>query len=111
MRLLGDVQFTYTQTIRCMFSKGELLPEQIDRAASSCSVWTRFLLPDRKLIMATPLALKGMGLKRDSVEEFAPGDTFNSKLHGLIFVIPPLHHWDEILRPRLRLALKQAGVL
>lgn len=85
MEILGEQKFTYTTTIRCNFTPGELTAQQVDTATQRCSVWTHHLLNDRLIILSTITGVKQMKLPKVVGE----GDMFRSPL-GYVLVIPAL---------------------
>lgn len=106
----GMVYFTYTSAIRCA-DTGSVTEEEAANAIGSCSVWTRTLLENRKVILTTTFGLQQMGVKDKTV-----GDMFKVGKYGIVLVIPPLYNlvkpeFQKIYKPKIQRVLKEAGLL
>lgn len=103
----GRMDFTYTTAIRCKPNE-DLSEESGNRAINSCSVWTRTLLEERKLIITTTFGLQQMGIRDKTV-----GDMFKTTKYGVVLVVPRLEllmrpEFRTIYHPKIQRVLKEA---
>lgn len=104
--LLEDVQFIYTNTIRCKYE--QLTTEQRATALSRCSVWTGHMIEGRAIIISTLEGLKQLKVEK----EIAPGTIVRSPRLGLVLCVPPLTslHGPELLayKSKIQRMVKEA---
>lgn len=89
--LVGDVDFTYTTTIRCNHYPTDLKATERSTATARCAVWTHGLLENRMVILSTQ-----RGMNQMKIETFrVPGDMFRNSKLGLLLCISPLLEMNE----------------
>lgn len=107
--LSREVEFTYTNAIRCWYHPGSISLEQEEVALQSCSVWTRQLLDNRHLILSTKRGLRQLGMDREE------GEAFRSNRLGLVLVIPRVRTLVDSLfteyQHRVQRMLKEARLI
>jgi hypothetical protein len=108
--LLDGMSFTYTSAVRC--NAGEDLSEENGMySINACSVWTRQLLNDRKVIITTEFGLIQMGIKDKRV-----GDMFKTTKYGIVLVTPSIQdllkpEFKSVYQPKIQRVLREAGLL
>lgn len=96
------VSFTYTLSIRCNEAKTVTLDDRkVTEGLNKCSVWTRSLVQTHSVILATPNALRQMGLHGEVGEVLAPSHI------GTVLVIMPIAYCDREDLKSMRTRLKR----